>query len=231
MTKVAIVTGLPSSHSNSKRHLKKLKEFVVSRGYEVVDTIQLAVSGAKGVSETEARRRLLDMAISKKIDKVLADHISTKNHAPDRIINTIELIHKCNVSIIPVDFIRVARKLAQANQENKRWILQHPDLETLDQDGKITESGKAISMMLDITHQFSLRQGESTKAGMKRASLNGKHIGRPKGTTMDDAAFLKKHEKVSKMLEINLTIQDIASLCGVSKSTVHKVKKILANKK
>ena len=52
-------------------------------------------------------------------------------------------------------------------------------------------------------------------------------MGRPEGTRMSDKDLLAKYPEVAKKLRKGHSIREVSKLCGVSSSTVQKVKKII----
>ena len=64
-------------------------------------------------------------------------------------------------------------------------------------------------------------------SGRERAKEKGVKMGRPEGSKMSDKDLLAKYPEVAKKLRKGLPIRDVAKLCGVSMSTVQRVKKVL----
>lgn len=68
-------------------------------------------------------------------------------------------------------------------------------------------------------------------AGMASAKAAGRHMGRPTGSGMGDAALLAKHADVVRRLQDKQSIRDTAKLTGKAKGTVETIRKILPREK
>ena len=64
-------------------------------------------------------------------------------------------------------------------------------------------------------------------SGRERAKEKGVKMGRPEGSKMSDKDFLAKYPEVAKKLRKGLSIREVAKICGVSSTTVQRVKKAL----
>ena len=71
---------------------------------------------------------------------------------------------------------------------------------------------------------------ERILSGLETARKNGVVLGRPKGSKMKDSQYLSKYPKVvRKLKEENMSIREVAAVCGVSTYTVQNVKRILGD--
>jgi hypothetical protein len=67
------------------------------------------------------------------------------------------------------------------------------------------------------------------KSGLSHTKSLGKTLGRPKNSTMDDQAFLKKYNYLSVDLKNGISIRKAAKIHEVSLNTVLKVRKVMNN--
>lgn len=78
-----------------------------------------------------------------------------------------------------------------------------------------------------LTEQRQQQHIAATRAGMKRAKLAGRHVGRPSGTAEEASAFLAKYPAVIEALLSGLSLRQTAQATGVAVNTVRKVKHLL----
>lgn len=65
-------------------------------------------------------------------------------------------------------------------------------------------------------------------SGLAEARRKGVQLGRPKGTTLTAAKFLKKHADIVRLLRDNQSVRHAAKVTGKGNSTVQRVKAALA---
>jgi DNA-binding NarL/FixJ family response regulator len=63
---------------------------------------------------------------------------------------------------------------------------------------------------------------------MQRAAEQGIHVGRPPGSTEDEAKLIAKYPEVIRLIERGYSLRDIAYETGVAINTVRKVKASLS---
>jgi hypothetical protein len=71
-------------------------------------------------------------------------------------------------------------------------------------------------------------RSQATKAGMQRAAEQGIHVGRPPGSTEDEAKLIAKYPEVIRLIEQGYSLRDIAYETGVAVNTIRKVKASLS---
>ncbi len=67
---------------------------------------------------------------------------------------------------------------------------------------------------------------ERTQQGRELAKLQGKFLGRKKGTTESTIQFLEKHKKPIELLRKGYKGVEIARICNISLNTITKIKKL-----
>lgn len=60
-------------------------------------------------------------------------------------------------------------------------------------------------------------------SGMDETRRQGKHLGRPYGSTETKEAFLKKHPSVVRNRRQGISVRKTAKICNISINTVRKV--------
>jgi DNA invertase Pin-like site-specific DNA recombinase len=88
-----------------------------------------------------------------------------------------------------------------------------------------------VEFMLSILMQLARMEREfliqRVKSGLNHAKSLGKTLGRPKNSTIDDQAFLKKYKNLSADLQNGLSVRKAVKIHEVSLNTVLKVRKAL----
>ena len=101
------------------------------------------------------------------------------------------------------------------------------NLKTLDNDGKENAITKMIVSVLGLVGMMELAQiTERTQEGRKLAQIQGKFLGRKKGTTESTIQFLEKHKKPIDLLKKGYKGVEIARICNISLNTITKIKKL-----
>lgn len=204
--KVALLVRVSSADQNHERQVIELKEFADSKGYTVAETITERISGAKKNSERVGIQQLLKLAESGKIKKVLVHEVSRLGRITHEVLTTLETLHSFGVSVVVMNY----------------------NLETINPDGTVNPMAQfLVTILADISRMERITLIERVKSGMATAKKNGKHLGRPMGTTKDKDSKLKEYSKVIKYLNDGYTIRETAKLCDVGTSTVQRVKKLI----
>jgi len=103
-------------------------------------------------------------------------------------------------------------------------ISKQEGLRTLNEDGSENMIASMIIGILSTLSEWDYKKRRiNQKEGIAVAQAKGKYKGRPEGSGMSNEAYLKKHSKVVKTLELKNSLRDTAKLCEVSLSTVQKV--------
>lgn len=67
------------------------------------------------------------------------------------------------------------------------------------------------------------------ESGRKLAIERGVKMGRKPGVKMSDKELLEKYPQVVRKLRKGLSVREIAGVCGISTTTVQKIKKAMDN--
>jgi len=100
-------------------------------------------------------------------------------------------------------------------------------LQTLNSDGNENPITKMIISILGIVGEMEKNAIlERTQEGRELAKLQGKFLGRKKGTTESTIQFLEKHKKPIDLLKRGYKGVEIARICNISLNTITKIKKL-----
>ena len=101
------------------------------------------------------------------------------------------------------------------------------NLWTLLPDGTENPMAKIILTVLALGAELERKSIVGRlNSGRERAKAKGVRMGRPCGSKMSDSDLLEKYSAVAKKLRKGMPMRDVAKLCGVSMTTVKKVKKV-----
>lgn len=92
---------------------------------------------------------------------------------------------------------------------------------------------KMVSSIMSSLYEMEVENiKERTSVGRKMYVQQGGKLGRPSGSTENNANFLKKasSQAIFKALEKGLTIREVSKVVGTSTKTVMKVKKLTITK-
>ena len=200
------VSGQGQDYDRQVSDLRKVGE---AKGWPVSEVISEKVSGYRRGVKREGLERLLDLVEKGKVQKVLVSEVSRIGRVPSQTVRILEDFTAKGVSI----------------------YVHNVGLETLAENGKLNP---AASMMFTLFAEFaraeSQQLSERVKSGMEEARRKGVHLGRPAGAGETEKVFLSKYGAVAAKLAKGFSIRDTARLCQVSKNTVFKVRKLVAQK-
>jgi len=101
------------------------------------------------------------------------------------------------------------------------------NLKTLDNDGKENPITKMIISILGVVGEMERNAIlERTQEGRELAKIQGKFLGRKKGTTESTIQFLEKHKKPIDLLKKGYKGVEVAKICNISLNTITKIKKL-----
>jgi DNA invertase Pin-like site-specific DNA recombinase len=100
-------------------------------------------------------------------------------------------------------------------------------LQTLNSDGNENPITKMIISILGIVGEMEKNAIlERTQEGRELAKLQGKFLGRKKGSKESVIQFLEKHKKPIDLLKKGYKGVEIARICKISLNTITKIKKL-----
>jgi DNA invertase Pin-like site-specific DNA recombinase len=184
------------------RQVSELKQYAEAKGYEVAEVCHETISGSAEDHERHGLVRVEQLAREGTIKRVLVHEISRiarKNSVAHRFVETLE---ECGVSLY--------------------WHAQA--IETLLPNGKRNPAaGIMLALLAEMARNETETLRERIKSGLAHARKNGVVLGRPKGTTLGEAQFLKKHWDIVRQLKAGQSVRNTARIVGKGVSTVQRV--------
>ena len=206
-TPVAVFVRVSKGGQDFARQLADLQAYSEQQGYKVIETISEKISGAKKNEHRKAIQRLLELAESGAIQKVLVTEISRLGRSTLEGLKVLERLKNLGVSV----------------------YLLNRNIESLSSEGKQDPIAKLFfTIMLEFAEWERETMIERIHSGLDEARRKGKTLGRKKGTVKTNEQFLQDHTSVVKQLKAGKSIRDVAAICGVGTATVQKVKKAMA---
>jgi DNA invertase Pin-like site-specific DNA recombinase len=187
--KVAIYARVSTEDKgqDTENQLIQLREFCKSRNYEIYKEYTEQITGT-GKKKREVFEQMLEDARKGKFQALL--------------VWSYDRFSRAGLSDI--------KYLLQLNDWNVKFIsYQEPFLDTTTEMGELL-----IPIFAWIAKQEAKKISERTKAGLKRAVLEGKKLGRP-----------KKQADINKIITLRnegKSLDEIAKMVGVSKETVRR---------
>lgn len=204
-TPVAILVRVSTAKQETDRQIAELEAVAKAKGWHVAETIrEHGVSGSSKIRP--GLDRALELARQGEIRKVLVHEVSRIGRRNSVVHSFIEGLTESRVSLY--------------------WHSQ--GIETLLENGK---TNPATAIMLAVLAEMARAEKETLveriNSGLAEARRRGRTLGRPVGSTMDDAALLAKHAGVVKLLRSGQSIRHAAKITGKAKGTVETVKRVL----
>lgn len=207
MNKVALLVRVSTQEQNHDRQISELKDYAESRSFKIVEIVSETISGSRRNEERKAIQQILNLAKTKKINKILIHEVTRLGRDTAQVLNTLEELHSLKVSV----------------------VVKNYNLETLNPDGSLNSMAQFMfTLLCDIGRMEKATLIERVKSGMQEAKRKGKHLGRPQGTKKEESKMLKEYKSVVKYLKDGYSIRETAKLTEVGVSTVQRVKKHLS---
>jgi DNA invertase Pin-like site-specific DNA recombinase len=204
---VAILVRVSTVRQETSRQVSELRKYAKSKKYNVVAVCHETISGNADNGERHGLRRAEELARAGKIKKVLVHEISRlarRNSVAHQFVETLE---ESGVSLY--------------------WHAQ--GIETLLPNGKRNPAaGIMLALLAEMARNETETLRERINSGLAEARRKGVRLGRPKGTTLDQATFLRKHKDIWRLLKAGHSIRNAAKIAGKGVSTVQRVKLALA---
>jgi DNA invertase Pin-like site-specific DNA recombinase len=202
-TPVAILVRVSTSKQETDRQVTELQAHAAAKGYRVIEVCEECVSGNVSESGREGLQRVLSLARSGKIKKVLVHEVSRLARRNSVAHRFLEELDDCGVSL----------------------YRRRQGIETLLPSGK---RNPAASIMFALLAEMARAERETLrsriKSGMAEAARKGRFPGRPEGSGKTGEAMLKEYAPVVRQLGAGQSIRNTAAICKVSKNTVQKVR-------
>ena len=199
---VAVLVRVSTSRQETQRQLSELTQYADNKGYSVVEVCREVITGSADADDRCGLKRIEELAATGKIKKVLVHEVSRIARRNSVTHHFIEKLEQCGVSLY--------------------WHSQ--GVETLLSNGK---RNPAAGIMLALLAEMARNELEVLKArimsGLAEARRQGKTLGRPVGSVLSRAQFLRKHRDVVRLLKGGQSIRNAAKIAGKGVSTVQRV--------
>lgn len=207
-TRVAIFVRVSKITQDFKRQVHDLKTLADQKEWHVVGVIEEKISGAAKNKDRIAIQKLLQLAESGKIHKVLVTEISRLGRKTSEVLQVLERLSEIGVSV----------------------YVQNYNLETINKEGNRNPVAQLIfTLLAEFARLERETLRERIKSGLEGALRNGKTLGRKKGSVVSNDKFLEKYKHVVRQINQGKSVRDVAAICEVGSATVQKVKKAMAS--
>ncbi|MBD3344008.1 MAG: hypothetical protein GF401_02985 [Chitinivibrionales bacterium] len=153
----------------------------------------------KNNSEREGIIELRKLAKQGKFDKILVTELSRLGRNAYQVATLIHEFTELGISI----------------------VVQSLGVDTLSDEGK---ANPLVDLLIAVINQFSQMERaflvDRINSGLERARRNGKQLGRPQGTTLEQGDLLKKYGGLVRDLKVKILVRKAARIHGVSTVTV-----------
>lgn len=209
MTKTAIIyarvssSGSQESRQSTERQVKSLQDYAAANEYQVVRIFEEHISGGKKNSERAGLQECLAYATENNITVIL---ISELSRAGRQIWEVLETVKFCIDHHIDIYFQKEGLRLFDGDKVN----------------GVMAIYISCLSFCAEKEREniaFRLNQGRQL------AIEKGVRMGRPQGAVKTLDQLSQEYAQVIKSLKRGQSVRNTAKICGVSVSTVQRVKK------
>ena len=183
--------------------MNELQTLAKGKGWTVVEVCEETVSGSADIEDRPALLRVLELAETAKIKKVLVHEVSRVARRPSVAMTFVEKLEAHCVSLY-----RHAQSIETLLPNCKR--------------------NPAAAIMLALLAEMARAEKDTMRerimSGLAEAKHQGKTLGRPKGTNLESAELLAKHKDIVRQLKEGQSVRNTAKIVGKGMSTVQRVK-------
>ncbi len=197
--KVALYCRVSKSDGtqSADRQVMDLRKYASEKGWMIVEEVVEHISGT--ITKRSGTTKLINLAKSNQIQKVLVHEISRLGRNIADVFNTIEELTNAKVSVYDL----------RQNQE------------TLDENyNKTVYASLILPVLAGLNEEWIRQHRYRIKSGLERARATGKKLGRPKSIKV------KKQEQIIECFKKGLSYRKIAKELGIAVATILKVKKL-----
>ena len=190
----------------TERQVADLKRYIAINNMDLVATYEEKMSGAK--ENRPILTECIEFCIKNHVNTLCVSEISRLGRSVKIVVNTIDQLTKSGVNI----------------------YIQNIQLSTLDSEGQPNAIAKMITAVLSSFSEierdgivYRLQSGRRVAIEQRKVKL-----GRKVGSVKTKERKQEEYSKVIRSLKQGKSIRDTAAICGVSVSTVQRVKKEFA---
>ena len=200
-------SGSLESRQNTDRQVADLVDYATKCGWSIERVFEEHISGAKRNVERAVLSECINYAISNQIGVVLFSELSRCGRAVWEVLETIKTLKDNNINA----------------------YFQKEGLSLFSDDDK---ENPYLAVMVSVLGVCSQLERESISyrlnSGRRLAMEKGVKMGRKVGSVKSKERKQEEYGKVIRALKAGKSIRDTAAICGVSVSTVQRVKKEFA---
>ncbi len=207
--KTAVIYARVSSvgdRQSTTRQVEDLKRYISFNDMELINIYEEKMSGAK--ENRPILTECIEFCIKNHVNTLCVSEISRLGRSVKIVVNTIDQLTKSGVNI----------------------YIQNIQLSTLDSEGQPNAIAKMITAVLSSFSEierdgivYRLQSGRRVAIEQRKVKL-----GRKVGSVKSKERKQEEYAKVIRSLKQGKSIRDTAAICGVSVSTVQRVKKEFA---
>lgn len=202
--KTAVIYARVSStgdRQTTERQVADLKRYIDLNEMELIKVYEEKMSGAK--ENRPVLTECVEFCVSNRIHTLCVSEISRLGRSTKIVVNTIDELTKAGINV----------------------YIQNLPLCTLNEDGQPNPIAKMITAVLssfaeierdNITYRLN--------SGRELAKARGIKMGRKVGSKKTEEQFTEQYSSVIRQLKKGQSVRNTAKLCGVSASTVQRVK-------
>ena len=209
MTQRAVIYARVSSvgdRQSTTRQVEDLKRYISFNDMELINIYEEKMSGAK--ENRPVLTECIEFCIENHVNTLCVSEISRLGRSVKIVVNTIDQLTQAGVNI----------------------YIQNIQLSTLDSEGQPNAIAKMITAVLSSFAEierdgivYRLQSGRRVAIEQRNVKL-----GRKVGSVKSRERKQEEYAKVIRSLKQGKSIRDTAAICGVSVSTVQRVKKEFA---
>ena len=189
---------------STSRQVADLTEYATRNNLEVIEVYEEHISGAKRNEERAVLTECINYAVGNKVDVVLFSELSRCGRAVWEVLDTIRTLKDNGIN---ASFQKEGLSLFSANGKENPYLA-------------------VMVSVLGVCAQLE-REAISYRlnSGRKLAIEKGVKMGRKVGSVKTKEKKQEEYAKVIRSLKAGKSVRDTAAICGVSVSTVQRVKK------
>lgn len=189
---------------STSRQVADLTDYAIRNNLEVVEVYEEHISGAKRNEERAVLTECIGFAVGNKVDVVLFSELSRCGRAVWEVLDTIRTLKDNGINA----------------------YFQKEGLSLLGSNGKENPYLAVMVSVLGVCAQMERENiAYRLNSGRKLAIERGVKMGRRVGSVKSREQKQEEYNKVIRSLRAGKSVRDTAKICGVSVSTVQRVKK------
>lgn len=206
MTTAVIYARVSSvgDRQSTLRQILDLTQYATTNGMEVIEIFEEHISGAVKNEERPVLCECLDYCIANAINTLLISELSRLGRNVDEVLANVK----------------------QCKENNLNIYFQKENISIFQADGS---KNPFLNIFISVLGTCAEMEREAIafrlNSGLKRYKEAGGKVGRKVGSIKTKEQKQEEYAKVLRSLKQGKSIRDTATLCGVSVSTVFRVKR------